>query len=390
MSLPPPVPRRLASWTVSTLEQTRDDVPSSARLESAVGSWARRGYAVALVLTLSTTLLVPGGTRGVLAVVPGLVLAVVVLLTRREGESSPRPLVLASLLSGLAYGWAAWTGATFAAGVGAGVCAGLWVVRSAHRRRPAVSAGLLVVLVAVGALGLGRDADDAGRAVLLLAGMACVWMATVVDGEGQRHLFDALRRATDMERELSVLRERYRFAADLHDVQGHSLHVIRLKAAVAERLQEADPARAAEELAAIRVLAGEAIEQARSLADATHPLSLAAELANAEQLLRAAGIATTTGPAPAPGPHDEALALVLREATTNLLRHARPTRVDVVVDATSLRVENDGAPPDRGPLRGLATLRQRVAQAGGRLEIEQAQGAFCVRATFDGRGQAWP
>lgn len=191
---------------------------------------------------------------------------------------------------------------------------------------------------------------------------------------------DAMRRT---EAELAVTRERFRFASDLHDIQGHTLHVIKLKAAVAARLQFTDPERTAAELVEIQRLTAETIEQARELANSTHRLSFGSELANACNLLEAAGIGVTVdGQEGVPVRDDAVFALVMREATTNILRHSQARTVRIGVTAEQLSISNDGATAPAKAPRGLGALKVRVANAGGVLEHSRDEGNFTVRVRF--------
>ncbi|ANY09600.1 sensor histidine kinase [Pseudonocardia sp. HH130630-07] len=197
-----------------------------------------------------------------------------------------------------------------------------------------------------------------------------------------------LERAQETEAELAIARERVRFAGDLHDIQGHSLHVIKLKTAHARTMVRTDPDGADAELAEIRTLVDEAIGKTRELAYARHVLNLAGELENARRICEAAGISVevrTDGAAGTGGTADPSghplLAQVLREATTNLLRHARPTTVTITVSPGRLEVANDGVDPGRDAapdLRGLARLRDRIERAGGALRITPAPGRFAL------------
>lgn len=191
---------------------------------------------------------------------------------------------------------------------------------------------------------------------------------------------DAMRRT---EAELAVVKERFRFASDLHDIQGHTLHVIKLKAAVAARLQQSDPERTAAELAEIQRLTAETIDQARELANSTHRLSFVSELANAGNLLEAAGIKVRVDrQSTEPVARDAMFALVLREATTNILRHSQAREVEVTVTREQLDIRNDGAAGQGNPLRGLDVLRLRVGEAGGVLEHAHTDGNFTLTARF--------
>lgn len=194
-----------------------------------------------------------------------------------------------------------------------------------------------------------------------------------------------LERAGRVEADLAVAQERVRFAGDLHDIQGHSLHVITLKAALARKVLHRDPAQAESELRDIGRLAGETIAQTRALAYARHTLSMSAEVENARRLGVAAGIVVDVHLDHDGVAADPLLAQVLREATTNLLRHARPTRVEIRATATSVTIVNDGVERAGGPLRGLARLRERLEAVGGTLEVERSDGSFAVHARV-GRG----
>ncbi len=194
-----------------------------------------------------------------------------------------------------------------------------------------------------------------------------------------------LERANEAEGELAVANERMRFAGDLHDIQGHSLHVIKLKAALAHSIVHADPDRAYAELGEIRRLADETITETRALAYARYDLNLVAELENAKRLCEAAGIAVEARLEEGAGESAHPLlAQVLREATTNLLRHARPTIVTITASRGAVEIANNGVIDSADtPLRGLARLRERVESAGGTLRIERSSHRFVVSARID-------
>jgi two-component system, NarL family, sensor histidine kinase DesK len=186
--------------------------------------------------------------------------------------------------------------------------------------------------------------------------------------------------------ELAVADERLRFAADLHDIQGHHLQVIALKSELAARLVRTDPARAAAEMEEVRRLAAEALDDTRAVVQGYRRTTLDDEIANATRVLAAAGIDARMNlePAAAGGPDRLAtagrhlLGLVMREATTNVLRHsqARHAVVDygVTDGGARLRVSNDGVvgQPGTGAGTGLRTLARRLRAAGGELTWEHA------------------
>ncbi|PDP88610.1 sensor histidine kinase [Glycomyces fuscus] len=215
--------------------------------------------------------------------------------------------------------------------------------------------------------------------VIAVGGVVLTLLAHAIHG-----LVAELAVAREREAELAVAQERARFASDLHDIQGHTLHVVKLKTALARKLVRADPGRVEEELREIHALVGDTITQTRELAYAQRRLNLSAELENAKNLFEAAGIDVRVdrGAEAAPGT-GELLGQVLRESTTNILRHAQAGQVRITLGATGITVANDGAPeepPSR--LRGLAALRERLADSGGELTVRHTGGWFVTAAEF--------
>lgn len=261
-----------------------------------------------------------------------------------------------------------------------GTVVGIWVARQPQFRKRLMifSAGAIGGISCVALL---SDRPYAVQMILTSIVIGAVWIWSIGDVGEQTRLIRALTRAKDAEQEASLLRQRNRIAADLHDIQGHTLHVIKLKAAVAARVRESDPARAAEELEAIQSLIAESIDQGRQLVNATQRLSLENEVGSAVGLFEASGVTVNVTGADAAHPDWEAdAALVLREATTNILRHARAARVEVRVGPQSIEIRNDGVPDTLRPQRGLARLAERIADRGGRLEAGAEDGWFTVRA----------
>ncbi|MDR5698549.1 sensor histidine kinase [Agromyces aerolatus] len=204
---------------------------------------------------------------------------------------------------------------------------------------------------------------------------------------------DRLRRTAA---ELAVTQERLRFASDLHDIQGHHLQVISLKSELAERLLEVDPVAAREHIHETRLIAKQALEETRSLVAGYRQVALDDELENAREVLTAAGAscALRVGVVPTEPSVRAALASVVREATTNILRHSEATRVTITLGAAGgssvLSIENDGVAGDtdapgwgRSVGSGLAGLRERLADVGGRLETstDASGGMFVLTAT---------
>ena len=204
-----------------------------------------------------------------------------------------------------------------------------------------------------------------------------------------------------MQADLAVARERLRIARDLHDVFGRALTAVAVKSELAAALADAEEApRAAAESRRVRALADDALKEVRAvLAEYRRP-DLATELAGAHSLLAAAGIATRTiGETSVPDWAAEPLALVLREATTNVVRHSEARsctiRVTLDDDGAVLTVANDGAraptaqadpvgPVPPAPSSGLAGLTARIGAVGGTLVARREGDAFTVTARVPG------
>ncbi|MCQ8834211.1 sensor histidine kinase [Streptomyces malaysiensis] len=159
-----------------------------------------------------------------------------------------------------------------------------------------------------------------------------------------------------------MVRERMRFASDLHDIQGHTLHVVKLKVALARKLVHRDPGRAEQELREIYSLVSDTITQTKELVYAQRRLNLPAELENAKNLFEAAGIkvhirrvACTDSRA------GELLGQVLRETTTNILRHAQAREVRITLSESGISIVNDGV-PDKAALRTQRSRRSRTTR----------------------------
>ena len=198
-----------------------------------------------------------------------------------------------------------------------------------------------------------------------------------------------LDEARTLAAELAVTQERLRFAADLHDIQGHHLQVIALKAELVERTLAAKPEYAAEQVGEIRVIAKEALEETRSLVAGLREVALDVELENAREVLALSGAECELDIAGTPASADtrRVLAFAVREATTNILRHSAATAAKISLEPArgghELRIVNNGlaAGPDSPPKggHGLAGLRARVSALGGTLAAMPAGERFELR-----------
>jgi len=301
------------------------------------------------------------------------------LLRPAETASARHPLVLVLVLTSVAV-WIvslvppaagpAWSFTLAIAGGTLGCLLRGWP-------RVVVLAATIVVVVG------GADADaPAGELVLVgtlalfvLMPLSVVWIHRVVLRlEAARHT------ASD----LAVAEERLRFATDLHDIQGHHLQVIALKSELAERLLDADPARARGELDAIRSVAQAALEDTRALVHDYRTVTVAVEVRNAAAVLRSAGIdcAEHIDTAGMPDAVGAVFAVAIREAATNTIRHSRATAAGIelrrVGDEYRLTVWNDAPRASARPDGGIAGLRQRVVRHGGTVEAERRDDRFIL------------
>ncbi|MEV4109768.1 histidine kinase [Nonomuraea sp. NPDC049695] len=212
---------------------------------------------------------------------------------------------------------------------------------------------------------------------------------------------------------LAAARERRRIAQDVHDLIGYCLSAITVKAELAAR----DPARAEAELAGIVTVARDALADLRAIPGEREPaLRLRSELDSAREILEASGatVRIDTGPPPE-GADDALLAVVVREAVTNVLRHSQARHVTIVLsaddDQVRLRLTNDGVTnngvtnggvtddglTDDGvtgrtvePGQGVANLAERLAARGGRLTTTSRGGHYRLEAALPVRDGGRP
>lgn len=262
------------------------------------------------------------------------------------------------------------------------------VIPDLRRYRLPAAVGLVGLVAAVGSMVLWPSSDDPGNDLLRFAVVPAVTVAIVVVWRFPNYTFYAIVRELEESRErdaeLAVMRERVRFAGDLHDIQGHTLHVVKLKADLACRTLRTNADAAEHELREIHALVTETIGQTKALAYGQRRLNLQAEMQNATNLLEAAGARVTISGVGEPNPEwSDALSQVLRETTTNILRHARPRVVAIELGRAGLMITNDGADRQQSPeLRGLAALRPRVAESGGELVVDQVEDIFRTAAVY--------
>jgi two-component system sensor histidine kinase DesK len=214
---------------------------------------------------------------------------------------------------------------------------------------------------------------------------------------GVLQVFESNRELAEARVELARLaaeNERIRIARDLHDLLGHSLTTITVKAGLARQLGAVDPVRSQQEIAEVEDLARRSLADVRAAVTNYRDVTLAGELATGRELLRAAGItADLPGAVDAVDPSNQELfGWVVREGLTNVVRHSHASSCSVRLSPGSVEIVDDGVgqnggPGHGGPGNGLTGLRERAAAAGGvvdagplepkgwRLRVSLARGA---------------
>ncbi|WP_129664549.1 sensor histidine kinase [Phytoactinopolyspora endophytica] len=186
-----------------------------------------------------------------------------------------------------------------------------------------------------------------------------------------------LDRSRQTQARLAVAEERLRFARDLHDVLGRNLSVVALKSELTSKLVRRDPDEAARQADEVRQLAESSLKEVRDVVRGYRATDLEAELAGSRSVLEAAGvrcaITSLYDGADLPADVQTTLAWVVREGTTNVLRHSDAAHCTITLgrdgDTVMLTMENDGVrrAPTSPEGSGLAGLRERVRAGGGTL-----------------------
>ncbi|MEU4249399.1 sensor histidine kinase [Amycolatopsis sp. NPDC026612] len=226
----------------------------------------------------------------------------------------------------------------------------------------------------------GRFGDNFGDLITVgSVTMAMFFMSSLV------RAIRRLQQANEEIATLAVANERERLARDLHDLLGHSLTTITVKAGLARRVLETagDIPRAVEEIREVESLTRSALSDVRATVSANREVSLSVELVGARAALRAAEIDADL-------PHavdnvrpefQNPFGYVLREAVTNVLRHSGAKRVRVRLGGNWLEIEDDGTATDVVAGNGLRGLSERLAGVGGTVRTSvRPGGGLVVRA----------
>jgi two-component system sensor histidine kinase DesK len=190
-----------------------------------------------------------------------------------------------------------------------------------------------------------------------------------------------LRRANEEIEQLAKVAERERIARDLHDVLGHTLSVITLKSELAGKLIDRDPERAGKEIREVEEISRQALSDVRDAIRGYRAQGLVAELAQAKLTLETAGLtvqcdAATTMQLPAV--QESVLSLAVREAITNVVRHANARSCRLRIEQQNgmfrLEIADDGQGFTSMEGNGLRGMRERVEMLGGTLDRRNKSG----------------
>lgn len=254
--------------------------------------------------------------------------------------------------------------------------------------RPARQAGLLIagfaLLTGAWALLLGQFLPWGliGMFMMVMAGFASL------SGALMREKNAALARAQQEVRALAATAERERIGRDLHDLLGRTLTLVAMKAELADRLVARDPVRARTEMRDVAEAARAALAEVRAAVAGMTGATLARELEQSRAALAAAGIACTvegdaSGVAAGPG---AILAMTLREAVTNVIRHSGARTCTITVGLAdgrhSLVVRDDGVGTAVREAGGLRGLKARLDAVGGELDVAGGGQGTRLRASL--------
>lgn len=162
---------------------------------------------------------------------------------------------------------------------------------------------------------------------------------------------------------LAVSEERNRFARDLHDILGHSLTVITVKAELAKKLLDVDPDRARAEIDDLEWLSRDALADVRRAVEGYRELTLPGEITRARTALAAAEIEADLPHSvdEVPSHKRELFAWTIREGVTNVIRHSNATHCTVVLNPDCVEIRDDGVGPVQESVgHGLTGLRERA------------------------------
>lgn len=246
---------------------------------------------------------------------------------------------------------------------------------------------------------LSGSAPGAVRLALYVFVIGVVMVGTTLATQWGLHVIDDLERAKAVEARLRVAEERLRFSRDLHDVVGRGFSAIAVKSELAGSLlraaanphsdRETVTYRAATEIDEIKALAVQSMEQMRALVRGYRDIDLAGEVAGARSLLSAAGcgLVVDGDPADVPDRCRDVAAWVVREGTTNIVKHSSASSAWLTLHPTGMSLRNDGVPVGASrapsPHSGLRGLAERLEPVGATLDTSTHDDEFILQVRWE-------
>jgi two-component system sensor histidine kinase DesK len=247
------------------------------------------------------------------------------------------------------------------------------------RAAAVIAAGLGVYALELWLLGWSRDN------VTIVVGITAIVSFTVCAAnhfQVEKQLRQAeLKLSHEEVRRLAATAERERIGRDLHDLLGHTLSLIAIKSELAGKLFERDPHGARREVLEVENVARDALGQVRRAVSGIRAAGLVAELVSAKLLLESSGVgfSYSLDEVALPADAETALALCVREAVTNIQRHARASHASASLaqlgDTVALAIVDDGRGGALVPGNGLTGMRERLEEQGGELRVESVRGS---------------
>jgi len=219
-----------------------------------------------------------------------------------------------------------------------------------------------------------------GWFLLFACGLSLVVGASDIHFAQRNRTNKKLLRAQEEIEHLAKVAERERIARDLHDVLGHTLSVIILKSELAGKLMERDPLRAGNEIREVEQISRQALSEVRDAIRGYRSQGLSTELAQAKATLETAGLSVKCEAARValPALHEGVLSMAVREAVTNVVRHAHARKCSLRLDQQNgscrLEIEDDGRGGLQNEGNGLRGMRERVEMLGGTLSRDSQTG----------------
>jgi two-component system sensor histidine kinase DesK len=220
-----------------------------------------------------------------------------------------------------------------------------------------------------------------GWFLLFAGGLSLLLGASNIHFAARNRAHKKLVRAQEEIEHLAKVAERERIARDLHDVLGHTLSVIILKSELASKLIGRDAERAQKEIGEVEQISRQALSEVRDAIRGYRSQGLAAELAQAKSTLETAGLCVHCDAASVlrlPAVQESVLSLAVREAVTNVVRHAQARHCSLHLQQQNgscrLEIEDDGRGGFHLEGNGLRGMRERVEMLGGTIVRETKNG----------------